>query len=106
VIRGRILKRKKPTVEQPTMSSSDSRSALFESMLPQPRTTAKGYMTEDEAAAYLSARLPSAVSPRTLRRWRKRGGGPASHAGHSGRPVWYLQVDLDRWLETESVKAA
>jgi hypothetical protein len=103
---GRILKRKQPSVDQPVTTSSVSRSALFASLLPQPRTIASGYMTEDEAAAYLTARLPSAVSPRTLRRWRKRHGGPTSHAGHSGRPVWYLQIDLDRWLETESVKAA
>jgi hypothetical protein len=69
---GRIFKRKKPTIDQSAASSSISPSSLFESMLPQSRTTASGYMTEDEAAAYLPAMTPNKDHESQARRQRSR----------------------------------
>lgn len=69
-------------------------------LLPQPLATRSGYLSEDEAAAYLSARLPRRVSARTLRRWRSKKKGPKPSNGAFGRPIWYSQKSLEAWLET------
>lgn len=63
-------------------------------------------MTEDQAAEYLAARMPKAPSARTLRRWRARNVGPKPRNGPFGRPVWYHEAELQRWLAEETSKAA
>jgi hypothetical protein len=107
---GRILKRKQPAVDQPVMASTASRSLLLASLLPQPRTTASGLMTEDEAAKYLADRMPNAPAARTLRRWRTdprfKGVGPTSIDKKPARHVWYSRDSLDAWIENKNILTA
>lgn len=63
-----------------------------------------GDMDEDNAALYISYRMRREVKPRTLRDWRMNGIGPPYATGPSGRPIWYRETDLDRWIERKLVK--
>ena len=42
------------------------------------------------------------VDPRTVRRWRKVGGGPSWY--NVGRRVYYRRVDVMKWLEEGKVE--
>ena len=53
-----------------------------------------GWLKPKQAAAYLNR------SPDTLKRWRKRGGGPY-YARIDGRPL-YLKAKLDEWMLSHS----
>ena len=63
-----------------------------------------GDMNEENAARYVSYRMRDDVSPRTLRDWRFKGKGPKYVTGPFGRPVWYRETDIDRWIEQELIK--
>jgi hypothetical protein len=65
-----------------------------------PRLKRLGNGTYDEvnAASYLSYRgLKCSLG--SLRRWRAYGQGPLYSTGPMGRPVWYEEVELDKYLE-------
>jgi len=60
-----------------------------------------GLMNEENAARYLSTRLPKTVSARTLRRWRHQGQGP--QYSKTGRCAWYPRGSLEEWLHLGSL---
>lgn len=60
--------------------------------------TIEGHFDEVNAARYLSYKMQSAITPRTLREWRRLGRAPASHCMTSGKRRWYRQPDLDEFL--------
>lgn len=66
-------------------------------MSPAP-TSKASYLTEREAALYLS------VSASTLRNWRVAGGGPP-FVKISARCIRYRRVDLDAWADAKIRKS-
>jgi hypothetical protein len=87
-----------------------ARPGRFDSLLPQPRTTACDLMTEDETAQYLASRMPTAPSARTLRRWRTdtrfKGVGPKPIHNPPAKHVWYARTVVDAWLSSKSMSTA
>jgi hypothetical protein len=65
---------------------------------PMIKRTRDGIYSEDNAAAYLTYK-GCRCSEGTLRRWRSFGIGPLYSCGPQGRPVWYAEVELDRFIE-------
>ena len=59
------------------------------------RPTSEGYMTSEQAAAYLK------VSARSLEAFRRRGGGPPYYK--VGRLVRYAPSELREWMEQQRI---
>jgi hypothetical protein len=56
-------------------------------------------LSREEAAEYLG------LSPITLQCWAAQGAGPTySRSGEKRGRVWYRRADLDRWIESRSIK--
>jgi hypothetical protein len=65
-------------------------------------------LTREQAAAYLSRRAPTKITPRTLEKWasnNNQGKGPA-FIRYGWRTVRYKVSDLDVWLELRKTRAS
>jgi len=68
--------------------------------IPPPKIarTIEGHFNEENAARYLSYKMQSTVTPRTLRDWRRLGKAPSSHCMPGGQHRFYRQADLDEFV--------
>jgi hypothetical protein len=60
--------------------------------------TVDGNFNEENAARYLTYKMQSQVTPRTLREWRRLRKAPSSQSLPGGQHRWYRQADLDEFL--------
>lgn len=65
---------------------------------PQIARTIEGHFSEENAARYLTYKMQTQVTARTMREWRRLGKAPASQCMPGGKHRWYRQADLDEFL--------